>query len=230
MNSPDYEPEPADAEESPDLSASPRQGAPLLGVQGLSCSRKNTILFRGLEFTLTAGQLLQVEGENGSGKTTLLRALCGFIEPDQGEILWRGVNIDTIREEYLGELHYVAHSNGIKHSLSCLENLMIARAFASRSGDEDLKLILAEYGLGGYEEVAAQYLSSGQRRRLALARLAVCKARLWIVDEPFTSLDEKGKALVRDAFHAHIEAGGIIVMTSHDDIVWKGITVTRIRL
>lgn len=201
-----------------------------LGVKNLSCLRNDRVLFSGLDFIAQEGQLLQIEGENGSGKTSLLKTLCGFIEPELGEVQWRGVNIKQAMDTYLADLHYVGHSNGIKLGLSCRENLRIASALALTIQTMDITSVLERYGLGQYEDTLAQLLSSGQRRRLALARLSVCRAQIWILDEPFTSLDEKAKGLVKGIFRSHLESGGLIIMTSHEELNWDGANMLKISL
>lgn len=189
-----------------------------VGVQDLACSRGDKVLFSRINFAVTAGQLLLIEGANGSGKTSLLRTLCGFILPDEGAVLWRGSDIRACMDDYLADMHYVGHNNGIKPGLTCSENLKMARAFTASSDTEDNGTILQQFGLGQYIDTPAQMLSSGQRRRLALARLSVSQSNIWILDEPFTSLDEKGKTLIKAQFRRQLAAGGIIIVTSHEPI------------
>jgi len=203
---------------------------PSLTVNGLNCYRYDKAFFRGLSFTAGAGKLLQIEGENGSGKTTLLKVLCGLIETDEGEILWCGKSIYSVIDEYRGELHYLGHKNGIKAGLTCLENLKVLSALGNQITTNAYSAVLRRYGLGGYDNIYAYTLSAGQKRRLSLARLAVNQTRLWILDEPFTSLDEKGKNDMKRVFQDHLKANGIILLTSHDNIQWKDIDVTRIQL
>ncbi len=196
-------------------------GRPLLslGVHELACSRNDRVLFSRLGFQVDAGQMLIIEGANGSGKTTLLKTLCGFIVPDEGEVLWCGTDIRACMDDYLGGMHYVGHNNGIKAGLSCAENLNLACVLAASAGPVDIAGILRQYGLEQYTDTPAQMLSSGQRRRLALARLSVSEAGgIWILDEPYTSLDEKGKGYMRGVFSIHLERGGIIVVTSHEPL------------
>ena len=203
---------------------------PSLSVSGLNCYRYDKAFFHGLSFTAGPGNLLQIEGVNGSGKTTLLKILCGLIEADEGEISWGGNNIYSVLDEYRGCLHYLGHKNGIKAGLTCCENLKVLSALGNQIVTDDYPAILDKYGLSGYQDTYAYTLSAGQKRRLALARLSINQSILWILDEPFTSLDEKGKNDMKQIFRGHLDAGGIILLTSHDNIDWGNIEVTRIQL
>jgi heme exporter protein A len=179
---------------------------------------------------VNAGEVLQIAGANGSGKTSLLKALCGLIYPDAGAVLWRGADIRSCLDDYLAELSYVGHSNGIKLGLTCIENLKFAGALMPACRHEDVPDVLAAYGLGAYEDTPAHLLSSGQRRRLALARLSIGQARIWVLDEPFTSLDESGRRAMQEKFHTHLDDGGVIVMTSHEEYAWENATVVTVNL
>lgn len=201
-----------------------------LNVTGLYSYRYDKAFFNGLDLFAGPGHLLQIEGENGSGKTTLLKILCGLIEADEGEILWGGSDIYSIMEEYRGDLHYLGHKNGIKAGLSCKENLKALSALGNRINTTDYEEVLEKYGLKGYEDTYAYTLSAGQKRRLSLARLSINQTRLWILDEPFTSLDEQGKNDMKKIFQQHLQTGGIILLTSHDNIQWQDIDISRIRL
>jgi len=201
-----------------------------LGVRDLACSRNDRVLFSGLGFTAYGGQLLLIEGENGSGKTSLLKTLCGFIRPDAGEVLWRGAEISTCMDDYLADMHYVGHSNGIKSGLTCMENLRVAQALVGGNSTLEKVDLLQLYGLGAYVDTPAQLLSSGQRRRLALARLSITPAEIWILDEPFTSLDETGKGFLKQRFLQHLTNGGILVATSHEAIHLESVVPVTVRL
>lgn len=201
-----------------------------LNVHELNCSRYDATLFSDLNFNVSGGQILQIAGVNGSGKTTLLKVLCGLVLPDEGEVLWCGENIQNIREEYQGGLNYIGHNNGIKLALTCIENLKASTAYASRVISSDFSRILEQFGLEGHENTFAYSLSAGQKRRLSLTRLAVCDSRLWILDEPFTSLDETSREYMKKTFYGHLQSGGMILMTSHDVIQWKDITPIKIQL
>jgi heme exporter protein A len=198
-----------------------------LAGERLSCIRDDRVLFRDLDFTLPEGQVLLLEGKNGSGKTSLLRILCGFREADAGRVLWCGDEIDDSR--YYADMAYVGHLDGIKKELSVLENLNVSLALG-RPGRFSIGEALEKVHLAGYDEVPAQSLSAGQKRRLSLARLLITHNPLWILDEPFTSLDKAGIALIESLMREHCAAGGMIVLTSHHDIDLHAALVQRIYL
>ncbi|MBL1264693.1 cytochrome c biogenesis heme-transporting ATPase CcmA [Candidatus Methylomicrobium oryzae] len=193
----------------------------------LSCIRDDRVLFKELNFTLPEGQVLLLEGKNGSGKTSLLRILCGFREADAGRVLWCGEEIDDSR--YYADMAYVGHLDGIKKELTVLENLNVSLALG-RPGRYSIFDALEKVHLAGYDDVPAQSLSAGQKRRLSLARLLITHNQLWILDEPFTSLDKAGIALIESLMREHCAAGGMIVLTSHHDIDLHDALVQRIYL
>jgi len=191
--------------------------------------RNDRLLFEHLDFHLDAGQMLVVEGPNGCGKTSLLRILTGLRLADGGEVLWRGQPIDRLAGDYFEQVSYIGHHDGVKHELSCLENLRLARAMGVPSNLE-LDEVLERVNLYAYGETEAGSLSAGQKRRLALARLLATEARLWILDEPFTSLDKASMALFSGVFEQQLERQGLIVMTSHHDISLPTQALQRLRL
>ena len=194
---------------------------------GLSCIRDDRVLFEELAFELVSGQVLLLEGKNGSGKTSLLRILCGFREPDSGAIHWCG---DAVKDStFYADMAYVGHLDGIKKELTVLENLKMSLAL-SRSGQYSIEQALAKVHLSGYDDALVQALSAGQKRRLSLARLLITENVLWILDEPFTSLDRQGIALIETLMAEHCANGGMIVLTSHHDIALHNVDVLRINL
>ncbi len=202
---------------------------PTFRLQGtdLSCIRDDRILFEGLSFELVSGQVLLLEGKNGSGKTSLLRILCGFREPDAGQVLWCGEAIDD--SQYYADMAYVGHLDGVKKELTVLENLKVSLALG-QSGQYSIQQALNKVHLTDYDEVLVQALSAGQKRRLSLARLLITKNSVWILDEPFTSLDKQGIALIETLMSEHCASGGMIVLTSHHDIELHDVAVQRINL
>ena len=199
----------------------------LLKGTDLSCIRDDRVLFEGLAFELVSGQVLLLEGKNGSGKTSLLRILCGFREPDAGEVFWCG---DAINDgQYYVDMAYVGHLDGVKKELTVLENLKVSLALG-RPGQYSIEQALTKVHLADYDDVLVQALSAGQKRRLSLARLLITKNIVWILDEPFTSLDKQGIALIETLMSEHCASGGMIVLTSHHDIELHDVDVQRINL
>ena len=192
----------------------------MLDAVNLSCERGERALFAGLEFAVAAGSLLRVAGPNGTGKTSLLRMLCGLLEPATGEVRWHGHNVRRQREEYWKDLVYVGHLNGVKEDLTVYENLKVAQAVAGRRVDHTaLRRALDAVGLARFEHTLARRLSQGQRRRVALARLfATTTAPLWILDEPFIALDQRGVASLSERIASHIGNGNMVVLVTHQDV------------
>lgn len=192
-----------------------------LVVEQLQCIRDDRILFDDLNFSLSAGELLQIEGPNGSGKTTLLRILCGLTLPTNGIVYWQGQNIQTLKSQYRTHLAYVGHTGGIKADLTPIENLATAKALSTYPTNTALDTALEQVGLYGFEEVLTRTLSAGQQRRLAIARLLVTQAPLWILDEPLTALDKAAIALIERLLDQHVQEGGMVIVTSHQPIHCK---------
>ncbi len=193
----------------------------------LSCIRDDRVLFEELDFSLKPGQVLLLEGKNGSGKTSLLRILCGFREPDSGQVLWCGNSIND--SQYYADMAYVGHLDGIKKELTVLENLKVSLAL-SRVGQYSIQQALEKVKLAGYDDVLVQALSAGQKRRLSLARLLITQNSVWILDEPFTSLDKQGITLIESLMIEHCANGGMIVLTSHHETDLHGVDIQHILL
>ncbi|CAK0743130.1 cytochrome c maturation protein A [Gammaproteobacteria bacterium] len=173
------------------------------------------MLFADLSFELHPGQALVLEGRNGAGKTSLLRILCGIRLPEAGEVRWQGEDIFQLGPAYHEQIAYLGHKDGHKLDLTPLENLRMAQGLNRACAGTTLTGALREAGLQGFEDVPTRTLSAGQQRRLAIARLWVTEAALWVLDEPFTSLDRQGIQVVESLIAGHLVAGGLTAMTTH---------------
>lgn len=204
----------------------------MLEATDLRCVRGNRVLFSNLKFLLRGGELLRVAGVNGSGKTSLLRILCGLLTPAEGEVRWRGENIRALGEEYFRELLYIGHANAVKDELTPAENLTVACTLAGMNiGKTQVGDALCRLGLAGYEELPVKVLSQGQRRRVALARLALSAALpLWIVDEPFIALDADAVKEVQALIAEHVARGAAVVLTTHQEVEITAVLKQRIVL
>ena len=190
----------------------------LFSVTDLECVRSDRVLFSGLSFDLKPGEVLRIAGQNGSGKTSLLRILCGLSQPESGSVKWNGRDIHELDDEYLSQVSYVGHQNGIKKLLTPIENLQLTGQLFKNSNGCSPGQALSEFGLAGSENIQAGKLSTGQQRRVALARLLISKTSLWILDEPFTSIDDVGRQYLVSVLQAHVENQGILILVSHDSI------------
>lgn len=203
----------------------------MLEVKSLTCERGDRRLFNDLSFALNAGDLLYVEGANGSGKTTLLRALCGLFLPQAGEILWNGENTTSLDEDYWRDVIYLGHLNGIKDDLSGFESLKLAAVLDGDAvTDADIVAALERLGLANYIDLPTRLLSQGQKRRVVLARLLMSKATMWILDEPFTALDAAAIDILKQVVSQHIQAGGMVVLTTHQATDLPDIPVQHLKL
>lgn len=203
----------------------------ILEFSNLEVQRGDRVLFTGLSGGVSAQEILYVEGENGSGKSTLLRCLSSLYTPDAGEISWNGEGIRRLGEEYRKELLYLGHLNGIKGNLTPLENLRFLCAvdgeFQSASTIEES---LGKLGLAGYEDVPCRSLSQGQKRRVALTRLLLSKAKLWVLDEPFVALDVAAVSLLQNIISRHLDSGGLAIITTHQETPLTSASVRKVRL
>jgi heme exporter protein A len=186
--------------------------APLLAVARLRFDRNDERVFGPLDFVVHTGEALLVTGGNGSGKTTLLRVLAGLLQAGDGELQWCG----EVRTHLpTGHIALVGHLPGHKADLGGLDNLRFAVGLhGCRRGAAPVSA-LASVGLAGFEDVPAGRLSAGQRKRLALARLLLSPAQLWLLDEPYANLDRDGMTLVDRLLTKHLNEGGAALITTH---------------
>ncbi len=203
----------------PGLSNHELKNEPTLSFTELGCSRGERQLFKGVNCTLASGRWLYVTGANGAGKTSLLRMVCGLAPIESGQILWNSAPIQTQRDAYYQDLFYLGHANALQESMTVIENLRFRCALAGSALDNDaMPDVLARFGLKGRQDQLVRHLSQGLKRRVALSRLALSPARLWVLDEPFVAMDEAGVRLLADLIAAHLGRGGLAVLTSHQQV------------
>ncbi|MEO8922688.1 MAG: cytochrome c biogenesis heme-transporting ATPase CcmA [Caldimonas sp.] len=182
-----------------------------LDVRALQCRRGERTLFRSVDFSLNRGEIVWLRGANGQGKTTLLRTLAGLSATESGSITWRDAAARP--PSFL----YLAHANALKEDLTVTESLQfLMRVAGDQPTPDELDAALARFGMAGRRHAPVRTLSQGQRRRVALARLATPRTpATWLLDEPFDALDTAGIEILNDVLVEHAKRGGSIVMTSH---------------
>lgn len=186
----------------------------LLNAKDLSCVKQDRVLFEQLSLQLKPGELLQIKGKNGAGKSSLLRILAGLTLPDEGALQYLSQPLHSNLPDYAANLCFIGHQSGIHEQLTALENLQFWRAATDLNAVDDYAL-LAALGLAGLEDIPCKMLSAGQQRRVSLARLWASQAQIWILDEPFTALDQSAIALLQQHFIQHLTQGGAIILTTH---------------
>jgi heme exporter protein A len=192
---------------------------PTLTFSKLGCSRGGRQLFRDVDCTLQSGRWLYVAGANGVGKTSLLRMVCGLAPIEAGEIAWNGAPIHSQRDAYRQDLCYLGHLNALQESMTVSENLgFIAALGGTAPNAVQVNDVLTHFGVRGRGDQLVRHLSQGQKRRVALSRLALSQARLWVLDEPFVAMDEAGVRMLADLIAAHLAKGGMAVLTSHQQV------------
>ena len=184
----------------------------------ISVERGDRHLFTRLSGSVSTGELMRVAGSNGCGKTTLLRSLCGLYTPDSGEIQWDGCPIDSHYDRYCRQLLYLGHLNCIKANLSPIENLKISTSLnGERFSNSEITEALSTMGLSGFEYLPSYMLSQGQKRRVALTRLLLNTAKLWVLDEPFVALDTQAVDHLQGIVSDHLKRGGLAIITTHQE-------------
>ena len=201
--------------------------APGLAAQGLAAYRGERLVLRGLSFAVPAGGALVLAGPNGAGKSTLLRLLAGLLAPAAGSLSWNGTDAFADRARLARSVAYLGHQDAVKPGLTAVENLLFAArigggnaariggGYAARNGGGDAVAALAAHGLAELADLPARLLSAGQKRRLALARLGLSAARLWLLDEPTLGLDTASVARLGTVLAAHRARGGVVIAATH---------------
>jgi heme exporter protein A len=204
---------------------------PALTAHNLHCVRGERELFSGLSLSLHPGEALLIQGGNGQGKTSLLRLLTGLSQPAEGEVRWHGANLDKARDDFHRDMAYIGHLNGIKDDLTPIENLRLSAQLDGRKLDEkQAEDILRQLGLARCLDLPCRVLSFGQRRRVALASLLCADALLWILDEPLTGLDVHGVAVLENLIKAHLDRGGMAVLTTHQPLSLVGTNIRSLQV
>jgi heme exporter protein A len=191
----------------------------VLEVSDLHLWRGDRHLLRGVSLALAPGQAVQLLWPNGTGKTSLLRAVAGFIHPESGQVHWKGQRITADRDAYHRDLAYQGHESALKADLSAAENLRFACQLRSGASDQQVHHALQRVGLQALRsDLAVRSLSAGQQRRVALARVVLWDATLWLLDEPAANLDAEGQAVLKDLLDTHLRTGGMALLAAHQPV------------
>jgi len=200
----------------------------LLSAQNLTCSRGGRVLFSGLNFSLDAGQVVQLVGPNGVGKTSLLRVLTGVLSPDEGDVLWCGKSIRNCLSGFYEDICYVGHRQGVKFNLTVWENLLFSTS--DNNAEPRISSAIKAFGLSDYAFSYAGDLSQGQRQRVALAKLLITSARIWLLDEPFAALDQASILSLQKMFRDKIKNGGAVLLSTHHRIADNNLPLRTLEL
>ena len=200
----------------------------VLKAEHLFCERDNRILFEDLNFAAHRGQVIQIKGSNGSGKTTLLRILCGLNEGFRGSLTWFNKPIQDHWEEVHSSLIYMGHRVGVNKILTPVENLRWSVGLSTSVTDEQINEALGDMGLRGFEDSQCFTLSAGQQQRVSLSRLLLSDGLLWVLDEPFTTLDQEGVKLLERLLSQHANKGGVVLVTTHHELFVPNLTVLEL--
>ena len=187
-------------------------------------------MLRGVSCTIDAGEVLHVYGPNGSGKTSLLRVICGLLHAEEGEVLWQGDSIHDANSAYHASIAYLAHDTALKGDLTPVENLRFSVGMRRELAADEIRAMLGDLGVADCADLPSRVLSAGQRRRVALCRVLLSRARLWILDEPFTNLDGVSSEQISSALASHLDTGGLALIAAHQGLQVRSGTVRQLGL
>jgi heme exporter protein A len=202
----------------------------LLEARSINAWRGDRHILKDVSFSVRAGEFLKITGPNGVGKTTLLRVVCGLLPSESGEIDWCGRPVRTTRDEFNAQLGYLGHPNSLKADLTARENLRFLAGLRQELTASDVDGALERVGILSRGDLPARSLSAGQKRRLALARLLLADAALWVLDEPVTNLDTAGIALVEQLVQEHVGRGGLALAAVHQKLLDDSPNLRRLEL
>ena len=217
----------------------PERSPSAFSVKNLTCLRQDRLLFRGLNFSLNPGEVLHVHGANGVGKSSLLRILCGLLEPAAGEVWWQGQLSSADPVGFRRAVGYLGHKLGLKERLTVAENVDVllepSRDATSKAAtlavrQQRVSQALARLGVLNLKDHLCDTLSAGQKQRVALARLLARDCALWLLDEPFTAIDQVGIGALEALIQEHVQGGGLVVLTSHQPLKLTGLTLQTLQL
>ncbi len=206
------------------------QSSVALEARNLHLWRGERHVLKGLHFTAGDGDALHVRGPNGVGKTTLLRTLAGFLWPEEGELYWMGRRTSEDRDTYASAVAYLGHENAMKADLTPRENLRYVSGIRHATTPEHIDAALDRLGVSGQRDLPFRALSAGQRRRVSMARVLLHRARLWLLDEPFTNLDVAGVRDLSSLIADHVRGGGMTILTAHADLELPGVALRGLEL
>jgi heme exporter protein A len=202
----------------------------VLEARAINAWRGDRHILRDVSFVVRAGEFLKITGPNGVGKTTLLRVVCGLLPAENGEIDWCGRPVRGVADEFHAQLGYLGHPNSLKADLTARENLRFLAGLRQELTDKDIDAALERCGILSRGDLPARVLSAGQKRRLALARLLLAEASLWVLDEPVTNLDTAGISLVEELIQDHVSHGGLALVAAHQSLLDQSPNLRRLEL